>query len=547
MIWQLIKRDPAWKKTPYFAAGSAVVWGFGSSDPSAALATISGVTAMMLCVSYRGFLQRYTLLQATLPIEGKDLFLSRIVSLMAFIWTPILAALAATAGRSNWSWTDRLTVVALGAMLTLGLMLIQSLRVRALEPPGWLTILVLVVMVASGPVAGLLLPGSSALLIALLGSCALASAALFLKGLVEVPRSFQLAPVHLKGGQPVSVRSERTGSSIQTAPWWPVFRALYFGSWRTGGGPFIVFVGLFSSVVFGWMSPFLWLTVIPASFFNYRNGLLWLAHLPISARKLFWLVWAPSTAAILLALTLNFALGGLVRPREAAVMLRHGPSWGRLSNVDESGTPNVRVPAGFWRWVRVGSVPVIEAPWGERAQPETSERWGLALYSPYSVGRENSQRFLEWQFLRATQAVYEQPIPIARMDELARMKSILEQPQAQIVAAALVLFYFLIQICALYLSGWKRIRYRRPGFRFLLAVAPMLAANFILTAPFPYFGGGYFLIEWLVLHLTRALPGNLWTLALMAMAPIAVLYWLAERLLRENEHGLVEAMWRPSA
>jgi len=539
MIWQLVKRDPVWKMTPYFAAGSAVVWGFGSSDPSAALATISGVTAMMLCVSYRGFLQRYTLLQATLPIEGKDLFLSRIVSLMTFIWTPILAALAATAGRSNWSWTDRLTVVALGAMLTLGLMLIQSLRVRALEPPGWLTILVLVVMVASGPVAGLLLPGSIALLIASLVGCALASAALFLKAWSEIPKSFQLAPAN-----PIAVRAQRSAPEKHAAPWWPVFRALYFGSWRTGGGAFIMFVGLLSAVVFGWMAPIMWVIFIPASYFNYRNGLVWLAHLPISARKLFWLVWAPSTAAILLALTLDFAVGGLVRPREAAVTLRHGPSWGRQSSVDESGTPNVRVPAGFWRWARAGSVPGIEAPWGERARPETSERWGLALYSPYSVGRENSQRFLEWQLLRATQAVYGEPIPLARIEELPRMKSILEQPKAQIVAAALVLFYFLIQVCALNLSGWKRIRYRRPGLRFLVAMAPVLPAFVFLMGPFPYFGGGSFLIEWLVLHLTSALPASLWMLALMAMAPMAVLYWLAERLWRENEYGQVEAMWR---
>jgi hypothetical protein len=280
--------------------------------------------------------------------------------------------------------------------------------------------------------------------------------------------------------------------------------------------------------------------------------LVWLAHLPISPRTLFWLVWAPSTAAILLALTLNFALGGLVRSGEPQITLRHGPSWGRQAGTDgniigESGTPNVRVPAGFWRWARSGSVPVIEAPWGERAQPEASERWGLAFYSPYSVGRENSQRFLDWQFLRATQAVYGQPIPVAQMDGLPRMKPILQRPKAQIVSAAVVLAYFLIQMCALNLSGWKRIRYRRPGLRFLLAMAPMLAAYSFIMGPFPNVGGDYFLIEWLALHLASALPDNLWMLAMMAMASMAGLYWLAERLLRENEYGQVEAMWRPSA
>jgi hypothetical protein len=543
MIWQLVKRDPAWRTMPYFAGIGAVVWGFGSSDPSQALSTVLGISAIGMCISYRGFRQRYTPFQATLPIAGKQLFLSRVLSLLAFIWVPILCASAAMAVvGGNWTWHAQLALLEYLAVATLALLLIECVRVQTIDPPAWLTIIVFGIIVVSAPTIGLFLPGSVALIVAVLGGCALASAALFLKAWSEVPKCFQLAPTPLQGAEPVLLRSEHAGSALQTIPWWPVFRAVYFGNWQTSLTVFVILFVLIQLVIFGSEFAVFALVYIPVTFAEYRRGLRWLIHLPISARKLSWVIWTPTTAAAIVGLSLTAAaVSGLEQPQKAAVTLGHSRSWTPFdrSNADESGTMNVQIPAGYWRWARGGSAPVIEAPWGESYRPETSTRWRLAFYNSYSVGRESSQRFLEWQFRRATQAVYGQAIAVSQSEDLARMKTTLQQPKARVIITALVVLYFLIQMCALHLSGWKRIHYTRAGFRALLATAPMFTVFLLVLAPFPRFGDGGFLIERVLLHLAGPLADHLWMLALM-FVPMAGLYWLAEKLWRENEFGQIE-------
>lgn len=71
--------------------------------------------------------------------------------------------------------------------------------------------------------------------------------------------------------------------------------------------------------------------------------------------------------------------------------------------------------------------------------------------------------------------------------------------------------------------------------RFQSAGAPVLVAYVFVVMPFPVIGGGNFPIEALVLHLARVLPDNLWMLVAMALAAMAGLYWLAEKLWRDNE------------
>ncbi len=544
MIWQLVKRDPAWQMMPYFAVTGAVVWGFGSSDPSQALATVLGGSAIGMCISYRGFRRRYTLFQATLPIAGKQLFLSRVLSRLAFLWVPILCASAAMAVvGGNWTWHAQLALLEYLAVATLALLLIECVRVQTIDPPPWLAIIVFGAIVVSAPTIGVFLPTSVALIVAVLGGCALASVALFLKAWSEVPKCFQLAPIALQGGEPVSLRSEHAGPAMQTIPWWPVFRAVYFGNWNTGLWVFAMLFVFVQLAIFGSGFAVFALVYIPLTYAGYRTGLRWLIHLPIPARKLLWVVWAPTTAAVIVGLTLNAAgVGGLEQPYKAAITLGHSRSWAPFdkSNADESGTMNVQMPAGYWRWARGGSAPVIEAPWGESYRPETSTRWRLAFYNPYSVGRESSQRFLEWQFLRATQAVYGQAIPVSQSEDLARMKTTLQQPKARVIVTALVLLYFLIQMCALHLAGWKRIRYTRAGFRVWLATAPMFTVFLLLLAPFPRFRDGGFLIEAVLLRVAGPLADHLWMLAPTTLLAMAGLYWLAEKLWRENEFGQIE-------
>jgi hypothetical protein len=70
----------------------------------------------------------------------------------------------------------------------------------------------------------------------------------------------------------------------------------------------------------------------------------------------------------------------------------------------------IRPPLEFWR---TGEAPVIESPWGETWRPATVRLLGVAIYNPYSFGPANSARFFEWQFRRATEAVYGQAMDYA--------------------------------------------------------------------------------------------------------------------------------------
>jgi hypothetical protein len=70
-------------------------------------------------------------------------------------------------------------------------------------------------------------------------------------------------------------------------------------------------------------------------------------------------------------------------------------------------------------------------------------------------------------------------------------------------------------------------------------MAPMFAALFFILAPFPDFAGAYFFNS-MLLHLSSILPDSLAILALMTATLLAGLYWLAEKLWRENEFGQIE-------
>ncbi len=138
MIWELIKRNPAWQVMPVVAlmVVASVLFAPSRSGGDSFLAI-----PFILFLGVPGVRQRSTLLQATLPIAGKQLFLSRIASLMACTWLPILAAVTVTVAlRSDRTWADHLPLFEAGAMITAVLLLFQCVRVRTIDPPGWLAV-----------------------------------------------------------------------------------------------------------------------------------------------------------------------------------------------------------------------------------------------------------------------------------------------------------------------------------------------------------------------------------------------------------------------
>jgi hypothetical protein len=177
-----------------------------------------------------------------------------------------------------------------------------------------------------------------------------------------------------------------------------------------------------------------------------------------------------------------------------------------------SGTPNVLVPAGFWRWAWGWKAPVIQSPWGEKTEPKTFIRLGFAFYNPYSVAPDNSARFLEWQFARATEAVCGRGIPVAHR---IRTRSI------EMLAAALFC------LGTFYLMLWGRGR--RRGWVLILWFSPLalFLLDFICTTG--QVRDSATLSEVITLRLAAILPQN--PVALLAVAALLLggAYWAVEK------------------
>jgi hypothetical protein len=515
MIWQLVKRDPAWRIAPYFVVAGVVF------SPFVPLAAILGLTCLVL----PQFRQRWTPFQAALPIDGRQLIASRVLSLLAFIWMPILAAMARMlAGRGEPARVGSLPLLEAGVIVTTVILLVQSVRIRELSPPPWLTIVAYAGIFLLLPIMGSnLFPGPVAVVIAVVAGCTVASAVLFLKAWMSVPKAFQLAPAEaasLSTEPSTELSTERAGRGWPAFAWWPVFHALY-GRWQVRLFPS---VSLVAALAGNWGFALL----MAPSFYGSWH---WLLHLPVSARKLFWALWLPLFAPLLAGLLLNPQIDNYFRSKRPAVFAGYSRFWDERGDARGSaGTPNVQVPAAYWRWARGSTAPAVEAPWGERVQPATSIKLGLAFYNPYSVDRSNSRRFLEWQFMRATEAVYGRPIALLQSDEIQKrgMKMIIQQPKARIIASAVILIFALIQICLLQLRNPFAFA---PAILFLLY--PMAVMPFFFQDTPNYLHNPLF--DALVLYLARVPPHNPWLLTLLTALPLVGLYWLAEKLFRERE------------
>jgi len=94
-------------------------------------------------------------------------------------------------------------------------------------------------------------------------------------------------------------------------------------------------------------------------------------------------------------------------------------------------------PLDFWVPAKGGKAPLIQAPWGETFQPPVFHESGFDISDPYAVGCGNSERFLDWQFNRATIAVFGRPIP-RKKDECCYVANscVVTSPRTQFVTVA---------------------------------------------------------------------------------------------------------------
>ncbi|HEU0140057.1 MAG TPA: hypothetical protein VFQ79_10115 [Bryobacteraceae bacterium] len=299
MIHQLIRREPAWKATPWLALASAVAWSWMPSMFGFAI-LVAGLVA--------GMPHRHaTRLDAGLPIEARDLLLARTFSLMAVIWIPALAGAASIVIVKGFSASasDPLAAAALGTLIAA---VAQALRLKELAGPKWLFFLYFAV----NP-SGLALLKQLDPLVPLI--CALSGAALFIRAWVTVPPSFQLTNASVNAWRPA--RQERRVAPRAAFRWAPVLRSVC--SWQYVF--FVPWMG-YATATGQWLFLPFWLVV---AWRGPRNKTRWLWALPVGRRALLWTMMGPILAAHVLGYLAGFRFhqraAGLTETRVIVVTL----------------------------------------------------------------------------------------------------------------------------------------------------------------------------------------------------------------------------------
>ena len=292
MIYQLIRRDPAWKATPWLALLSAVVW--ACPPPVGYFGALVAMMGLFGGMPHR----RASRFEAGLPIEARDLLLARALSLMALIWMPALAGVAGIVAVKGFSALAA-RPLAVGALCTLMAAVAQVAWLKELAGPMGLLYVPFFLL----PVTGPLLVDHPLPLVPPL--CALAGVGLFAWALVAVPRSFQLCSARLK--RSAAAGQARRPVPLAAFPWTPVLRSVC--SWQ-----YLFFVPWIGFAVFGgqWLLTPFWLVI---AWGGARAKTRWLWALPVGRRALLWTLIGP----ILAAHVLGYLAGFLFHRRLAPV------------------------------------------------------------------------------------------------------------------------------------------------------------------------------------------------------------------------------------
>jgi hypothetical protein len=509
MIWQLVKRDPAWRIALIAMAGAAVA---AVVLPPAAIGLFGWLVCMPWLTSQPP--QRATLFQAALPIRACDLFLARVLALFAAVWLPV--AIAATvfllAGRPA---EDAVILMEVGGGASVVVLATLSSRVREIAGSQWAPAISWAIVCAVGWPVALFVPRASVLPI-----CAVLCAVLFWNIWRQLPTAFEVLPVKL--GPQVSSRGS---AAVPAFVWWPIVRSL-FQPRTLLFLPLLVFLpagGQWIYVCVFCVMPVL-ASVVHVS---------WALNLPVRRGALLAAALLPWATLLLIGVLLS----NWFAPRPSIRL-----KWAASHQVAE-----VRPPLEFWR---AGKAPVIAAPWGESWQPEDVRLRGVAVYNPYSLGAANSVRFFEWQFRRATEAVYGEPIDYAEYQRhRPTVRPLTRQARLAIlnlsVCAACVMLLVNIVFVTLHWRCRQVFEWQNAAGWLLMA---QLACAFLIDwAPGSSWAGPNIsgsLVNALLLRVSAVLPAGLPAVALAAALPVALLWWTASRLFRGVELPLPAAVAR---
>ncbi len=511
MILELVKRDRAWK-TGLFIAPLVVmpllVDRLVPFGPDPQLNQLLGVQFLLLA----GFMsphRRATLFEAALPIEGRQLFLARLLSRLAMVWLPVLVAtLAISAGRG----ADQPQVLAMlesGALFTLAYLLPLSVRVRECAAPASVLAALWAALAAAGALAWHFLPPGI-----FLSVVAIATALIVLRTWFALPACFQVAPIEAVD----AIASVRSKEDARPVAWWPIVRSA------------VPLIALPAAGFLAWsaeaFAPFVAVFAITANM-DVRRRSRWLYGLPLSFRALGLIILVPSLALLFGGMAIGMCFD---KTAQSDYSLYGGPKRQPPSDLD------IPVDFEFWHRASSGTAPVISAPWGESVHATTFRVLGITFFNPYSVDSRNSERFFKWQFERATAAVYGRAIPIMQYGAASRagLVPITARPRMRILKLSTAMLGVLLLV---YMGEWSRsyrVRSLPDSAREALPFVPLLTFfAIVLSVDLNYsFSLGTALVH---AALLRVSDYSLLVVTAVAVVPVVGMYWLLEKQFSQSE------------
>ncbi|MEP7352875.1 MAG: hypothetical protein ABI824_06555 [Acidobacteriota bacterium] len=351
MIWQLVKRDQMW--IPFLGA---MAFFFALLVAAAGRDMLQNpyfgfLPVMMMAQSiglHLGVLKQRAHYEATLPIETRDWWCSRVLTLLAAVWVPFGVAIA-----SGFPFMQTLEAAAVFTVIAL---VAKCYRIGDIESPELFPIskaqIAFVLVVAAFvplifrhvkmlPPPGLTLP-----------MCAVASLALFWWGWVNVPKSFQIAASRWSVAMK-RVATQAEGMHLEERKptrfvYLPVLRSIYsqptFSQGSLSFGIFLIFLGL----------PLVGVLLLVVTQIQFRAQCGWLLSLPFSSRRLFAWIAIPHTVAVVAASLAHFFTtahplspnGQLVELASVLTLL-----YGLINPIGFLATRPVSRPSTVWGWV----------------------------------------------------------------------------------------------------------------------------------------------------------------------------------------------------
>ena len=261
-----------------------------------------------------------------------------------------------------------------------------------------------------------------------------------------------------------------------------------------------------------------------------RQRTRWLYALPLSFRALGLIVLVSPLVLLLAGVAIGVCFDNTL-PSDYSLV--GGP--GSQSRTDV----NLDVDFEFWHRAPTGRAPVISSPWGETVHANTFRVLGITFYNPYSVSPQNTERFVEWQFEQATQAVYGRVIPLMQYGAASQsgLVPVTARPRMRILVFSADLVALLMLVYLTEWTRWHRLHRLSDSLRGALpfvSVILVMAIEFVVSW-FYSFPMGTALVHAALMGVSNLLPHNLLVVTAAAMVPVVALYWLVEKQFSKSE------------